>query len=184
MPFSGHFGAHWENPGHVPGFFSPQNAITPQVAGSHGNFGQKKAAPKSGFLYHQTERSVRGGAGSSRSDFSSSGSNFRSSRSGNSSGSFRSGRSNFRSSRSGCVSGLFSLLTASGQSHGSDQRSQQERLFHACVLKRSVNKTGGLGTMCKAHSPITNTRREQRMHCNIVVAPHSATDYTSHRAIT
>lgn len=97
--------------------------------------------------------SVRGSAGSSRGGFRSGRSGFRS---GSSRSCFRSGGgSNFSGRCCGCsVNSRFFFLTAGCQSDSSDQRSQQERLFHACVLKRSVNKTGVHGTMCRAHSPI------------------------------
>lgn len=160
----------------------------PSRPGKSAKYGRKKAAPKSGFLYHFELRLVRSGAGSGGSSVSSSGSSARSGVSNSGSGASNGGSgvsgsgSSFGSGRSGSVSGLFSLLTASGQSHGSDQRSQQERLFHACVLKRSVNKTGGLGTMCKAHSPIEI--RDKGKGCIATgVAPHSACDYTLHQAI-
>src|SRR5690606_12503431 len=49
------------------------------------------------------------------------------------------GSGSVRSGGSGGVSSSFVLLAASGQSHSGDQRSQQECLFHACVLKRRVS---------------------------------------------
>ena len=133
-------------------------------------------------LNWRSVRSSRSNFGSSSSDLGSgSGSSVHGS--GSSHDDFGSGSSNIGSGGSG---GLFFFLTAGGQGHGSDQRSQQERLFHACVLKRSV-KNGGLGTVFKARDPsvIEHSAGHKGRGCIATgVAPHSAIDYTAHRAVT
>lgn len=117
----------------------------------------KKAAPKSGFFDTLEKRSVRSSGGSFGSGRSSS---VGSSRSGfdNSGCGFDGGGSDFRSGFGSGSSGLLFLLTASGQGHGGDQRSQQERLFHACVLKRGVKKAVVLELYSKPETRLAGTR--------------------------
>lgn len=123
-----------------------------------GMHGREKAAPKSGFSICE-DRLLRGSVHRGRSSVNSRRSGFRSGSGSSGSGvrsnfsNSRSSRSGFRSSRSGFSNGFFSFLTASGQGHGSDQRSQQERLFHACVLKRDSQKTGILWNRVQSSQP-------------------------------
>jgi hypothetical protein len=115
----------------------------------------------------------RSGSGSSRSSVRSGGCSV-----GGSGCGFDSGRSHVGSCGSG---GFFSLLTASGQSHGGDQRSQQERLFHACILKRSVKKR------CTWNYVLYPQSHGMRQGCFLDKAirdgkPHTDRDYKQVRA--
>ena len=125
----------------------PSAHLTPPLANEVTVVRAQKSRSEERLFCESRKRLLGGRSGSvngGRSSVNSGRSSVRSSRSsvGSSRSGFRSGRSDlgdsrsgFRSGRSG-VSSSFFLLAASGQSHGSDQRSQQERLFHACVLKR------------------------------------------------
>ena len=132
---------------------------------------KKKAAPKSGFFAIEL-RLVRSSGSNFRSGFDDCGSSVNSSRSGvNSSGSsFRSGvssNSNFRCDFGSGFNSSFFFLTTSGQGNGSDQRSQQERLFHAFILNGVSIKPVILEICATPH---------------IGFAQYSAADYTVYQA--
>ncbi len=140
--------------------------------------GKRLLRHRSGF--RSSSNSSRSGVNSGRSSFSSgrssTGSGFHSGRS-----RFGSSRSGFRSGGSSAGGGVFSLLAASGQGHGGDQRCQQERLFHACILKEMSVKRNGHGAVKTTTSKLV--RRKALDAAHLRDSPHSARNYMPLRAI-